>query len=135
MLGGNGWADKALPANVRYLGHIYTRDHNSFNCTPKAVININRASMARYGFSPPTRVFEAAGAAACLLTDQWVGIEEFLEPGEEVLVAEDGAAVAGYIAELDPARARQIGQAAQHRVLAAHTYTHRAELVERTLVG
>ncbi len=135
LLGGNGWADKTMPANVRYAGHVYTRDHNSFNCTPKAVININRASMARYGFSPPTRVFEAAGAAACLLTDKWVGIEEFLEPGEEVLVAASGAEVADYVAGLDPARARQIGLAAQRRVLAAHTYTHRAELVERILCG
>jgi spore maturation protein CgeB len=133
LLGGNGWADKPLPANVRYLGHVYTRDHNAFNCTPKAVLNINRASMARYGFSPPTRVFEAAGAGACLLTDEWVGIEEFLEPGKEVLVARDGAAVAAYVEALDPARARAIGQAAQRRVLAEHTYTHRAELVERVL--
>ncbi len=133
VLGGNGWVDKTLPPNVRYLGHVYTADHNAFNCTPKAVLNINRASMARYGFSPPTRVFEAAGAAACLLTDEWVGIEEFLEPGKEVLVARDGVAVAAYVAELDPATARAIGQAAQRRVLAAHTYTHRAELVERVL--
>jgi spore maturation protein CgeB len=133
LLGGNGWADKPLSANVRYLGHVYTQDHNAFNCTPKAVLNINRASMARYGFSPPTRVFEAAGAAACLITDEWVGIEQFLAPGEEVLVARDGAAVAAYVDGLDPARARAIGQAAQRRVLAEHTYTHRAELVERAL--
>ena len=34
LLGGSGWGDKPLPANVRYLGHVYTRDHNAFNCTP-----------------------------------------------------------------------------------------------------
>ncbi len=133
LLGGNGWADKPLPGNVRYLGHVYTQEHNAFNCTPKAVLNINRASMARYGFSPPTRVFEAAGAAACLLTDEWVGIEQFLAPGEEVLVARDGAAVADYVDALDPVCARAIGQSAQRRVLAEHTYTHRAALVERAL--
>ena len=64
LLGGNGWDDKPLPANVRYVGHVYTRDHNAFNCTPRAVLNISRESMARYGFSPATRVFEAAGAGA-----------------------------------------------------------------------
>src|SRR3954464_15491639 len=32
LLGGNGWHDKAMPANVRYSGHVYTRDHNAFNC-------------------------------------------------------------------------------------------------------
>ena len=135
VLGGNGWQDKGLPGNVRALGHVYTRDHNAFNCTPRAVLNVNRASMARYGFSPPTRVFEAAGAAACLITDEWEGIEMFLEPGKEVLVAPAGAAVAGFVAELDAARARVIGQAAMRRVLGEHTYTHRAGLVESTLLG
>ena len=63
------------------------RDHNAFNCSALAVLNVNRASMAAYGFSPPTRVFEAAGAGACLITDAWDGIEQFLEPGREILVA------------------------------------------------
>jgi spore maturation protein CgeB len=126
LLGGNGWGDKAMPPNVQALGHVYTRDHNAFNSTLPAVLNINRASMARYGFSPPTRVFEAAGAAACLITDAWVGIELFLEPGQEVLVAQDGAEVIEHLRDLSPQRARAIGQAAQRRILAEHTYEHRA---------
>ena len=75
LLGGAGWGDKQLPANVRYLDHVYTRDHNAFNCSPRAVLNVSRESMARYGYSPATRVFEAAGAGACLITDAWEGIE------------------------------------------------------------
>jgi spore maturation protein CgeB len=35
--------------------------------------------MADDGFSPPTRVFEAAGARACLITEAWQGIELCLE--------------------------------------------------------
>jgi spore maturation protein CgeB len=126
LLGGNGWADKVMPANVQTLGHVYTRDHNAFNSTLPAVLNINRTSMARYGFSPPTRVFEAAGAAACLITDAWVGIELFLEPGQEVLVAESGDAVVEHLRALSPERAQAIGQAARRRVLAEHTYEQRA---------
>jgi spore maturation protein CgeB len=135
LLGGSGWADKEMPANVHYAGHVYTRDHNAFNCTPLAVININRDSMARYGFSPPTRVFEAAGAAACLITDAWAGVEEFLEPGREVLVADTGTAVACHLAALDPASAARVGQAAYRRIMAEHTYTHRAALLEAVLDG
>ena len=89
--------------------------------------------MAANGFSPATRVFEAAGAGACLVTDAWEGIELFLEPGEEVLVAEDGAEVAALVEQLDPARARAIGEAGRRRVLAEHTYAHRAVEVERLL--
>ncbi len=135
LLGGNGWHDKALPPNVRYLGHVYTADHNAFNCTPLAVLNICRASMARYGFSPPTRVFEAAGAAACLITDVWEGVEQFFEPDEEVLVARDGAEVAEHLTALTAERARTIGQAAYRRVLAEHTYAQRARQVEEVLEG
>lgn len=133
LLGGSGWHDRPLPPNVRYLGHVSTRDHNVLNATPLAVLNVSRESMAANGFSPATRVFEAAGAGACLVTDAWEGIELFLEPGEEVLVAEDGAEVAALVEQLDPARARAIGEAGRRRVLAEHTYAHRAVEVERLL--
>ncbi len=132
-LGGAGWQDKPMPPNVKYLGHIYTRDHNAFNSTPLAVLNISRDSMASYGYSPATRVFEAAGAGACLITDEWVGIEQFLEPGREVLVAADGDAVAHHLRALTPAKARAIGDRAFDRMLREHTYAHRARDVEAAL--
>jgi spore maturation protein CgeB len=133
LLGGGGWEDKSVPPNVVRLGHIYTRDHNAFNCGVRAVLNINRESMARYGYSPPTRLFEAAGAAACLVTDAWEGIESFLEPDREVLVAASGEEVVEQLADLDATRAAAIGRAARARLLARHTYGHRALEVERAL--
>ncbi|HEV7519301.1 MAG TPA: glycosyltransferase [Thermoanaerobaculia bacterium] len=133
LLGGSGWDDRPRPGNVGYLGHVYTQDHNALNSTPLAVLNISRESMARYGFSPATRVFEAAGAGACLLTDAWEGIELFLTPGEEVLVARDGEEVAAILGGLTPERAREIGRAARRRLLAEHTYAHRAAQVEAVL--
>ncbi len=133
LLGGSGWADKPLPANVAYVGHVYTADHNAFNCSAQVVLNISRDSMARYGFSPATRVFEAAGAAACLITDAWVGIEHFLEPDEEILVADSGEDVARIIHDMDGERARALGAAARKRVLAEHTYEQRGKLVESIL--
>jgi spore maturation protein CgeB len=135
VLGGSGWDDKALPANVRLLGHVGTHEHNALNSTPLAVLNITRDSMVENGWSPATRVFEAAGAGACLITDAWQGIELFLEPGREVLVAHDGNEVARHLEDLDPARARSIGAAARERVLRDHTYTHRAEQVESLFAG
>ena len=133
LLGGSGWENKPRPVNVRYAGHVFTADHNAFNATPRAVLNVNRESMARYGFSPPTRVFEAAGAAACLVTDEWKGIELFLEPGREVLVASNGDEVSAHLDRLDDAVARSIGERARRRVLAEHTYAHRAAEVSSIL--
>ncbi len=135
LLGGNGWDDKPMTANVKYLGHVFTADHNALNCTPSAVLNISRESMARYGFSPATRVFEAAGAGACLITDAWEGLETFLEPGVEVLAAQSGEDVAEHLNALTPPRARAMGEAARRRVLASHTYTHRAAQVAALLQG
>jgi spore maturation protein CgeB len=135
LLGGNGWADRVEHPNLRYLGHVSPGDHNAVNCSARAVLNVTRESMAANGFSPPTRVFEVAGAGACLITDAWEGIEEFLLPGNEVLLADGGAEVAALVTDLDPARARAIGAAARERVLAEHTYARRAEQVEAILVG
>ncbi len=133
LIGGNGWHDKAMPANVRDVGHVYTRDHNAFNCSPLAVLNVNRESMARYGHSPATRVFEAAGAGACLITDAAPGIEHFLEPGREVLVAANGDEVAAHLSALTPSRAMALGSAARRRVLQRHTYAHRVATLEALL--
>jgi len=131
LIGGSGWQQSDMPANVRHIGHVGTGDHNAFNCTPRAVLNVARDSMANVGFSPATRVFEAAGAAACLITDAWEGIEQFLIPDEEVLVARDGQDVAAHLDALTTERARAIGEAARQRVLAEHTYHLRAEQVDR----
>lgn len=133
LLGGNGWHDKGMPANVTAIGHVGTADHNAFNCTPLAVLNVARDSMANIGFSPATRVFEAAGAAACLITDAWEGIEQFLAPNLEVLVARDGQDVADLLGQLTPERARAIGQNALARVLAEHTYERRGVEADRVI--
>ena len=136
LLGGSGWGEGiVLPKNVRDLGHVSTVDHNALNRTPRAVLNVSRENMAATGFSPATRVFEAAGASACLITDAWEGVDLFLDPGMEVLVAKDGAGVVEHLRSLDERRSRAIGEAALRRVLAEHTYDRRAVRVEELLTG
>jgi len=135
LLGGNGWDDKPMTPNIDYVRYVSPAAHNAFNCTLCSVLNINRSSMASTGFSPPTRVFEAAGAGACLITDAWDGIELFLEPGREVLVAADGDEVIAHLADLDEERAHTIGEAARRRVLSEHTYRQRAAQFTQILEG
>jgi spore maturation protein CgeB len=133
LLGGSGWSDKPCPTNVVKLGHVPTSAHNALNVSARAVLNISRDSMASIGFSPATRVFEATGAGACLLTDAWEGIGLFLTPDKEVLVVRDGADVAEAVGTLTPARASEIVQGALRRVLAEHTYERRAATLHRLL--
>ncbi len=134
LLGGNGWSERQ-PANVDRLGHVPTRAHNAVNSSARAILNVSRDGMAANGFSPATRVFEAAGAAACVITDAWDGIECFFAPGTEILVAADGAGVAKLLDELHLDRAREIGAAARDRAFAEHTYAQRAQRVESVLAA
>lgn len=126
ILGGEGWGDKPLPSNVRWIGHVPTADHNRVNCSASIVMNINRASMAEFGFSPPTRVFEVSGAGTCLLCDDWPGISDCFEPDKEILVVKSAEDVVAALTRYDLAARRRIGAAFRDRGLADHTYAQRA---------
>ncbi|MCU1285686.1 MAG: hypothetical protein JWO13_2036 [Acidobacteriales bacterium] len=133
VLGGEGWGSKRMPANVRWIGHVGTKDHNAVNSSARMVLNINRNSMADVGFSPPTRVFEAAGAGACLITDHWTGIEQFFVPEKEILIARNAQDVVSLLRSVDAESARSTGSAMRARALEEHTYTIRAREVDEIL--
>ncbi len=133
VLGGEGWGTKRLPSNVKWIGHVGTGDHNRVNCSARMVLNINRESMADVGFSPPTRVFEAAGAGACLITDRWTGVETFFRPDEEILIASGAEDIVRFLREIGPEAAQKIGTAMRERALGEHTYSLRAQQVQAIL--
>jgi spore maturation protein CgeB len=135
ILGGEGWGGKALPANVRWIGHVATGDHNRVNSSARMVLNLNRESMAATGFSPPTRVFEAAGAGACVITDAWAGIDNFFNPGSEILVAEGAEEIVEWLRSVPPSQARCMGQRMRERALRDHAYGLRAAEADRILAG
>lgn len=127
ILGGEGWGSKKMPKNVRWIGHVGTHDLNRLNSSARLVLNINRDSMAGVGFSPPTRVFEAAGAAACLITDAWEGIDKFFAPDREILVAANAEDVVRHLNQTSEERAYDIGVNMRERAIREHTYQLRAE--------
>lgn len=133
VLGGEGWGGKHLPENVRWIGHVSTGDHNRVNSSARMVLNINRESMAHVGFSPPTRVFEAAGAGSCVITDRWNGIESFFDPGTEIMVAANAEDIVYLLRSLTLADAKAIGANMRKRALRDHTYALRSQLFEMTV--
>ncbi len=135
LLGGEGWSNKTLPPNVRWLGHVPTGSHNRVNCSARMVLNINRASMASYGYSPPTRVFEVAGSGSCLLCDDWPGIEDCFIPGAEILVVRNAEDVVAALRMNDLQQSRAHGAALRARALRDHTYMSRAVVVDQILHG
>ena len=118
------------PENGWSLGHLGTCHHNAFNCSARAVLNISRDSMADNGFSPATRVFEAAGAGACIITDKWEGIDYFFEPEKEIYVAASRDEVASILNQLTPELSSLAGKRALTRARTEHTYAHRARQFE-----
>lgn len=133
LLGGEGWGGKQLPPNVRWIGHVATDRHNVVNRSARMVLNINRESMANVGFSPPTRVFEAAGAGACLLTDRWPGVDRFFVPEREILIASNAEEIVDALRRLSAGDCRTIGDAMRKRALREHTYELRVKEVDAIL--
>jgi spore maturation protein CgeB len=133
VLGGEGWGGKNLPANVRWIGHVGSERHNAVNCSARMVLNVNRESMAKVGFSPPTRVFEAAGAGACLITDEWEGVDQFFTPNSEILIAKGAEEVVEHLRGRNAEQACAIGQAMMSRALRDHSYESRAQQVHAEL--
>jgi spore maturation protein CgeB len=131
LLGGSAYpAGIEWPANVRHVGHVPPSHHPSFFCSSRLTLNVTRADMASMGWCPSGRLFEAAACGAAILSDWWPGLDEFFEPGAEILVAHDSPAA---LAALDVAASdlRPTGERARERVLDQHTSAHRAnELLE-----
>ncbi len=130
ILGGEGWEGKTMPKNVQWVGHVGSQDHNRVNSSARMVLNINRDSMAETGFSPPTRIFEAAGAGACVISDCWAGMENFFAPGREILVAANAEEVVRHLRYYSPVESARIGDNMRRRALREHTYRLRVDFFE-----
>jgi spore maturation protein CgeB len=132
-LAGEGWNEKLLPKNVRWLGYIGAGDVNRLHCSARMVLSLVDEPAADAGFSPPTGTFEAAGAGACLITDPWEGIDTFFEPGCEILVAHNASEIVDLLRTVNLKLAREIGGAMRRRAILEHTYALRALQVREIL--
>jgi spore maturation protein CgeB len=133
LLAGPQYPPMDLPSNIRHEMHLYPRDHAAFYSSNTATLNLTRDAMRRYGWSPASRLFEAAACGACIISDTWPGLESMLEPGREVLLADSPADVAAHLDTLTPRRREAIGRAARERVLREHTFASRAEQVDAAI--
>jgi spore maturation protein CgeB len=116
--------------NVQRTIHLSPREHPAFYSSSRYTLNLTRADMIVAGYSPSVRLFEASACGAAILSDTWPGLDEFLSPGEEVLLPQDEyevASVLRYVSESDRAR---LGARARERVLSEHTAAHRASQFE-----
>lgn len=125
-------ADRAWPGNVRRLDHVAPSDHAAFYSSNRLTLNVTRAEMRRWGWAPSVRLFEAAACGAAIVSDNWDGLDTFLVPGTELLLARSADDVASYLGMSDRELA-EIGAAAREKVLARHTNDARAQEFETEL--
>jgi spore maturation protein CgeB len=114
------------PANVARLTHVAPPDHPAFYSAARFTLNLTRADMVATGYSPSVRLFEASACGAAILSDDWEGLDEFLTPGEQILLPRDEHDVADILLNLSDEQRRKIGNDARERILASHTSLHRA---------
>jgi spore maturation protein CgeB len=124
-------ADERWARNVRRLDHVAPADHPAFYSSSRFTLNLTRADMVVAGYSPSVRLFEASACGACILSDEWAGLGEFLTPGEEILLPKDAEEVAEILTAMSDAERCRIGSRARERILSEHTAGHRAVQFER----
>jgi spore maturation protein CgeB len=119
------------PKNVKRRTHLEPKRHRAFYNQQRFTLNITRQQMIRAGYSPSVRLFEAAACGTPIISDAWAGIEEFFEPGRELLLASSAEQVLRYLTDISEDQRKSIGAAARAKVLGLHTARHRAAELER----
>lgn len=127
--------DCAFSPNVSRITHVSPADHPAFYSSSRFTLNLTRKEMVAAGWSPSVRLFEASACGAVILTDQWEGLEHFLEPGEEIFLPRDAGEVASILRDMSDAERARVGGRARERILAEHTSEHRAAQFEAIVSG
>ncbi len=111
---------------VKRIIHLSPKEHPSFYSSSRFTLNLTRSDMVKAGYSPSVRLFEASACGATILSDVWEGLDDFLAPGEEVLLPRDEYEVASILRNCSEEERKRIGSRARERILSEHTAYHRA---------
>jgi spore maturation protein CgeB len=120
--------------NIFYIPHIAPPEHSRFYCASRLTLNVTRGAMARMGYCPSGRLFEAAACGTPILSDSWPGLDYFFEPSKEILLAANTEDTLEALWK-SPAELAAISRAAKERVMREHTAERRAEQFEAIING
>ena len=119
-------------SNIRFVRHMPPPEHPAFFSSSRLTLSVTRRAMAQNGHCPSGRLFEAAACGTPLVSDWWEGIDSFLQPEREVIIARRAEDVVAAL-ELSDAQLARIAADARERVLSEHTSERRAAQLERML--
>ena len=117
-------SDWSWPANVARFDHVAPAEHPALYSSSRATLNITREGMARTGYCPSGRFFEAAACGAPILTDWWEGLHDFFGPEEIAVVCNADDVIA--VLERGEAELACMAGRARQRTLEEHSGERRA---------
>lgn len=112
-------------ANTWFVRHLPPPEHPAFYSSSRLTLNVTREPMARSGWCPSGRLFEAAACGVPILSDRWTGLDAFFVPGAEILVADTTEQAMDALATPPDALAA-LARRARERTLDEHTAARRA---------
>jgi spore maturation protein CgeB len=122
----------SITPNIHFVRHVSPPEHPAFYCSSKLSLNITRRPMKEMGYCPSGRLFEAAACGAPVISDYWEGLEEFFEPGSEILIGKRALDSINAL-ETDEREIRKIARRARERTLEEHTAERRALQLEEII--
>ena len=112
-------------ANTWFVRHLPPPEHPAFYSSSRLTLNVTRDAMARSGWCPSGRLFEAAACGVPILSDGWAGLDAFFTPDAEILVADTTDDAMRALAT-PPATLAAMARRARERTLDEHTAARRA---------
>jgi len=115
--------------NVKSLGFLSFDTWKRQVCRSRICLNISRTPHASIGGTSSTRIFELASMGACIVSSPHKGLEKWFEPSKEIIILRDDERPSEVYSKLlgSPSTMEELGSRARNRVLAEHTYYHRAK--------
>ncbi|HLJ89434.1 MAG TPA: glycosyltransferase [Candidatus Angelobacter sp.] len=118
-------AGNGCPENIRWIEHVGTLDHPRFYSSSRITLNLTRGEMARNGWCPSGRFFEAAACGTPILSDWWEGLDTFFDVVHDLRIVSRAEHVESAL-NMPEAELQALAQHARQRVLEDHTGEVRA---------
>lgn len=133
VIGGSQYPASFPPTrNIFHIPHVPPPEHPAFYCSSRITLNVTRRAMAQMGYCPSGRLFEAAACDVPILSDVWNGLDEFFEPGREILLARSAADTIRAL-DISDEELAAIARRARERTLDTYTAGERARELESIL--
>jgi spore maturation protein CgeB len=114
------------PDNVRHFDHVSPAQHPSLYSSSSFTLNLTRGDMARGGYCPSGRFFEAAACGTPIISDWFEGLDVFFRPGKEIAVVNEPQQLISVL-EMPQRERTAMAWRAREQTLAEHTGDRRAE--------